>query len=191
MRDQSATERVLFVCSANQCRSPMAELIARSKPAALGLDVSFGSAGTSAHDGVPIHPYAAFALAKRGIRSNSFLSSELTDDHLAESDLILTADESHLRAVLLRAPDAREKSFLLLDFANLVSVCGESQPSPSRQPVRSLSEVARASRPYAPRLAVREVTDPIGMPRREFRRCASRLDEAVTLVVDALVRITR
>ena len=53
--------RVLFVCTANICRSPYIELLARQAVGETG-DIEFGSAGTHATDGSPINPDQAAVL---------------------------------------------------------------------------------------------------------------------------------
>ncbi|MER5705631.1 low molecular weight phosphatase family protein, partial [Micromonospora sp. NPDC002296] len=54
-------DRILFVCHANMCRSPMAEYLAGWLLAKLPVEVA--SAGTAAVDGRPMHPYAAQVAA--------------------------------------------------------------------------------------------------------------------------------
>ncbi|MEV4500142.1 hypothetical protein AB0J84_31165, partial [Micromonospora arborensis] len=63
-------DRVLFVCHANLCRSPMAEHLARRLLA--DRPVTVASAGTDAMDGLGMHPYAMEVVAESGADAASF-----------------------------------------------------------------------------------------------------------------------
>jgi protein-tyrosine-phosphatase len=91
--------RVLFVCTANVCRSPFLELYARSR-----LDspsVTFSSAGTHALDGQPMsEEISAEATRAWGLDVHGFRSRRLTPDLVAGADLVLTAEQRHTRLVV-------------------------------------------------------------------------------------------
>jgi len=91
--------RVLFVCSGNTCRSPMAEELAKVKFAAAGLQVEeVASAGAHCGFGDPISVNAAAALAERGIIS--FRRSQPVTQNLADRyDLIITMTWQHKSAL--------------------------------------------------------------------------------------------
>ena len=95
---------VLFVCTGNTCRSPMAESIARKLVRDGGIegletrDVLFISAGIAACDGAPASPEVEEVLAARGIRDDH-RSHRLTPEMAGKADLILTMTRSHLDAV--------------------------------------------------------------------------------------------
>ena len=91
--------RVLFVCSGNTCRSPLAEELAKVKFAAAGLQVEeVASAGAHCGFGDPISVNAAAALAERGIIS--FRRSQPITQNLADRyDLIITMTWQHKSAL--------------------------------------------------------------------------------------------
>ncbi|HYE03652.1 MAG TPA: Sua5/YciO/YrdC/YwlC family protein, partial [Phycisphaerales bacterium] len=80
---------ILFVCSGNTCRSPMAESIAADELARAGLEsVTVESAGTGAPSGAPISPEAAAALRALGVAPRRGASRPLTRHLLAQADLV-------------------------------------------------------------------------------------------------------
>lgn len=109
--------RVLFVCTANICRSPTMELLAREMARDLVGDgaVEFASAGTHARDGEPINPDMAATL-RPGI-GEQFRSRRATRDVLAAADLVLTAEEVHRRHLLDDHPRLHRTIFTLGQFA--------------------------------------------------------------------------
>lgn len=109
--------RLLFVCTGNTCRSPMAEVIARSRVDALGWrQVQVGSAGVGAWDGSPASEGAVRAAAARGLDLSEHQSTLLTPEMVESADLILTMSASHLvRALELGAED---RVAMLTSFAS-------------------------------------------------------------------------
>ncbi len=93
--------RVLFVCTGNTCRSPMAEVIARSRAAELGWDhVEVRSAGIAAFPGAPASVGAVRAASKHGLDLSDHASAPLTAEAAREADLILTMSPTHLMRVI-------------------------------------------------------------------------------------------
>lgn len=111
---------ILFVCTGNTCRSPMAEAIASAlRDGGLGqggaAPVKFGSAGTAAGAGGPASAEAARAV--KGLNIGASLrghrSRPLTRKLIEEADAIFTMGRSHLHAILEMDPDAADRVRLL------------------------------------------------------------------------------
>jgi len=117
--DDAVVTRVLFVCSGNTCRSPMAERIARDvleKTIAGGAGmVTAESAGTSASDGEPSTPEGDEALSLIGIpaEKSRHRSRALTRQVVQGADFVFTMTRAHRDAVLSIAPEAKNKVMLL------------------------------------------------------------------------------
>ncbi len=124
--------RVLFVCHANVCRSPMAERLARRPqwctPAAgeaLAPRLFSHSAGTHAYPGRPMHPAARRALLDAGADPTGFRSRSLTREQIASSDLVLAASRAERSACAALVPAALGRMFTLRQFGRL-SRCVET-----------------------------------------------------------------
>lgn len=108
---------ILFVCTGNTCRSPMAEAVARSVAAERGLhDVSFASAGVSAWDDSPASDGALLVGMERGLDLAGHRARQLTRDLVAQADLVLVMGESHLARV--EALGGEGKAHLLTRYAS-------------------------------------------------------------------------
>lgn len=106
------TIRVLFVCTANICRSPYMELRTREM-AGSELDVS--SAGTHGFVDHPMSTEMTPGLDEDAV--GAFRSRKLTRDLVTDADLVLTAEVAHRRFILDDHPGAFRKVFTLGQFA--------------------------------------------------------------------------
>jgi len=108
--------RILFLCTGNICRSPMAEAMARKLFQDRGrADIVVSSAGTSAGEGSPASEGAYLVGLEKGLDLAEHSASFLTREVVKRADLILAMSQHHLdRAVALGGGD---KSHLLGSFA--------------------------------------------------------------------------
>jgi len=104
---------ILFVCSGNTCRSPLAEVIARE---VLGPGWVVSSAGSAAMEGMPASEYSVEIAAKNGLDLSDHRSRPLSPSLIDESDLIVTMGVSHRAAVGIADGNALDHTFLLSDF---------------------------------------------------------------------------
>ena len=101
--------RVCVICSGNICRSPMGEVILRSMlgSAGLGDQVVVDSAGTGGwHEGDSADPRTVRALKAHGYDGTHHRAREFRPEWFSGRDLIVVADEGHLRDLRRWAPDA-------------------------------------------------------------------------------------
>ncbi len=108
-------KNILFVCTGNICRSPMAEGLFRHLVADRS-DVQVASAGVNASYGQPPSTYAVEALADLGIDISDQRSQPLTGKLVEEADLIFTMTRGHLDALEAYFPEAADKAFLVREF---------------------------------------------------------------------------
>ena len=111
--------KILFVCTGNTCRSPMAAARFRQLAAAAGLrNLDVQSAGVAAVPGTPVTPQARFALFQQGITlPETAVSHALTPDLVRDADFIVTMTRSHRQSVISRYPEALGKTRTLLSYA--------------------------------------------------------------------------
>ncbi|MBM3881368.1 MAG: ribose 5-phosphate isomerase B [Verrucomicrobia bacterium] len=106
---------VLFVCTGNVCRSPMAEGLFRHLTHERG-HYGVCSAGVGAIDGQPPSPHAVRALQELGVDISGQRSRALTAPLVEEAHYIFGMTQGHVDAVTLLYPQAAEKTFLLREF---------------------------------------------------------------------------
>ncbi|MFH2071273.1 MAG: low molecular weight phosphatase family protein [Actinomycetota bacterium] len=105
------SRRVLFVCTGNLCRSPMAEVLARARFE--GEGVVFESAGVRAVRGAPATPTAAAACREVGVSLRGHRARQLDRDLAESAARIYVMTEDHRSAVLRIAPGIEDRVALL------------------------------------------------------------------------------
>ncbi len=108
---------VLFVCTGNTCRSPMAEAIFNHISAKNGKEHKAISRGTNVFFPQPINQKSVFALKEIGIDAQKHLSSQITQDDIKSSDLVLTMSSSHKMALKSAFPKYKDKIYTLSEKA--------------------------------------------------------------------------
>jgi sulfate adenylyltransferase len=171
--------RVLFVCTANICRSPYLELRARQL---LGPDsgVEVSSAGTHGFDDSPVSDTMTAEFAQRGTDVDGFRSRAATGAMVDAADLVLTAEASHRTRLLEDRPAAFRKIFTLGQF-----VASAQAADPSLHG-RELLEALQSRR--VPASPDHHIDDPSRRGPEAARRAAATMEALLEVVVDRLRR---
>lgn len=176
--DQRPPLEVLFVCTANICRSPFMELTARLAAGEVGAAVRFASAGTHGFVDHAMDDLMGAELAARGGDPTSFRSRPLSRAMVEQADLVLTAEASHRQLILEEQPAALRKVVTLGQAAATVA-----ELDPALDPADVVAEIGR--RRGAPDAAY-DVDDPYRRGPEAAAVAADRIEALVRTVVAAL-----
>jgi protein-tyrosine-phosphatase len=109
---------IVFICTANICRSPVAEGLLRQRLQESGLETwKVSSAGTWAQIRRGAASTSISLMAERGIDISEHQAREVTAALLEDADLILCMESGHAEALRVEFPDAAERIFLLSEMS--------------------------------------------------------------------------
>jgi glycine hydroxymethyltransferase len=120
---------VLFVCTGNICRSPIAEGLFR-RLVGNRKDIEVASAGVHAVRGQPPSLYAVQVCESDGVNISDLRSQPLTADLVNRATHIFAMTGAHLETIHLLFPQGAEKTFLLREFEEPGSTCWRDVPDP-------------------------------------------------------------
>ncbi|MCU1379474.1 MAG: protein tyrosine phosphatase [Acidimicrobiales bacterium] len=165
------TLRVLVVCTANRCRSPMAEVLLRRRLPA--LDIS--SAG-SLEPGHPASGGSVRAMATRGLDLDDHRSQQLDPAAIDRADLVITMARSHLREVAVADPSALRRTFTLRELVRRGEAVGRAE---SFAGWLALLGEGRRMADLLGDDPNDDIADPIGGPELGYERTAVQLEDLI------------
>lgn len=163
--------RLMVMCTANRCRSPMAEVLAVQHLGRRGVDALVVSCGTM-DEGIEATRGSRKAMAKRGLDLSTHRSKRIDAETLRYADLILTMERRHLGAVAELSMDALQRAFTLKELADLAAMVG---PRPRSTTAPGWISRANAMRIPGTTLVLNtddDIADPMGGSMRDYRRTA-------------------
>ncbi|SDT21624.1 hypothetical protein [Actinopolymorpha singaporensis] len=210
------TFAILYVCTGNMCRSPVAERMTRAALAArLGPNAdrfTVYSAGTGTVDGRVMTAEAAAQVKAYAADPTGFVSAELTESHVGGADLVLAATRAHRSDVVTMDPGALRRTFTITEFARLAAALidravtdraltdrapagqalVDAPPELPAEPVeRARALVAAAARARGTVRPARpdddDIPDPIGRSAEVYEHVGAIIAGAVGVSVTALV----
>jgi protein-tyrosine-phosphatase len=110
-------EKVLFVCTGNTCRSPMAAAIFNAMAEEEKLEISALSAGVAAHEGLPASIGAISAMQDIGLDMSHHAAGAVNEWMIESADLVLCMQGSHARILKEQYPQHTAKVHTLLGYA--------------------------------------------------------------------------
>lgn len=181
--------RVLFVCTGNLHRSPMAERLLRVRLASCPSAIQVSSAGTVAKAGTPMHPASAALLLGLGGDPCGALARRLTAALVEDSDLVLGAAAEHREAAVRLSPLwALQRAFTLREFTRLLrpeDAAGATEPAERAAALVKGAAARRGAGGNRP--DDDDVTDPHGAPTQVAREVAARIAESVERIATAVL----
>ncbi|UHA76027.1 low molecular weight protein arginine phosphatase [Paenibacillus sp. 481] len=190
--------RILFVCTGNTCRSPMAESLLRKLAQERGIEVEVKSAGVAAWNGTSMSEHAAQVLKQYDASNDSFQSTSVNQEDIQWADLVLTLTVGHKQQVLYQFPEMTDKTYTLKEY-----VLDHKQAEQAQQALQALiadlqlklslgtqpTEEERAQlielQRQCPNL---DISDPFGGSLEQYQATAAEIRAMVELLLDKLAK---
>jgi low molecular weight protein-tyrosine phosphatase len=180
--NSEAPARVLFVCTANICRSPMAAALLADQLARRGVPATITSAGLL-ESGRVVADGTVRVLGARGLDVRAHVSQQLAPDLVEASDLVLGMEHRHLQEAALMAGGGWGRVFTLREIVRRGEAAG------ARWPGETLTAwIGRVSSGRTPKDLVGawgdDIDDPYGQHDDAYRATLAEIDDLVSRLVE-------
>ncbi len=179
--------QILFICTANQCRSPIAEALLRSELPRHGT-TTVTSAGLMS-GGYPVPAEGISRMAELGLDLTAHRSRRVTPAMINSAGLILGMSRRHVRSIVAEDRRARTKCFTLKDFVHR----GETLSADDRGELLELTRAfdsERSNRSLLGRAQHDDVSDPMGRSAAVWNAVVAEIEDYVSRLTAILDQVT-
>ena len=169
-----AMTEILVLCTANVCRSPMAQKLLNRELAALGEPVMVRSAG-SLGSGAPPPAEVVAAMASYGLDVSGHRSYRVAGEDLARSDLVLAMAREHLRDAVVAVPAAWPRAFTLRELVRRGADIGRRRPGETLPGWLARAHEGRSRMALLGDSPADDIADPMGGSPGEYAQTAAEL----------------
>lgn len=175
---------VLLLCTANQCRSPMAEALLRVRFEQAGIPAVVSSAGLYP-SGNPATDEAIQVMAQRGLDITGHRSRQVEPGFVRAADLVLGMAREHVREVAVLDGASLARTFTLKELVNAGWVIGPRDQTETLEDwlARAAAGRQRQSLLGAGYDEAYDVDDPVGRPRADYEVTAAELERLLDQLV--------
>lgn len=172
------TTSVLFICTGNIARSPMARAMMQRSFDQIGVAASVESSGTMDWQR-PAEPEAVEAMASMGLDISAHVSRPLAAEQITRADIVIGLAREHVRDAALLHPESIPRMFTLKE---IVRRSGEIEGPRIGETLESWLQRLTADRTLDSLLGdspTDDIIDPIGQPVSEYRATAAEISALV------------
>lgn len=171
--------KVLFVCTANICRSAMAAALFMKSAHEHNAVDAVAASGGFLEGGRKVHEHVTTILDSKGIDVSQKRSQRLSADVVEPADLILTMTSEHARGVVSQFPRSISDVYTLRHFGSVVT------PRPRHESTREwLASInTNNRRAYLGDDVLLDIPDPIGHPIKAFEGLATELENTISWIM--------
>ena len=177
------TETVLIVCSANQCRSPLAAALLRR--ALDGTDVVVLDAGTG-ESGYPVTDATLTTASRLGVDLSEHRSTSLDPALVDAADIVITMERAHVRSIVVDDPDAWSKTYTLKELVRRAEGVGQRHAGQSLAEWLVMLQEGRKRSDLLGASPIDDVADPTSDRRVDHASLVEELDELIAATVALL-----
>jgi protein-tyrosine phosphatase len=177
---------ILFLCTANQCRSAMAEAMLKNRLEGRGIDATVHSAGLL-EGGYPATDDTLKALADRGLDASAHRSRQLTAELIGGADLVIGMTRRHVKEAVVTAPVAWPRTFTLKELVRRAQRVG---PRGRNEPLADWLVRVQSGRQRNELLGeseVDDILDPVTQPRDvTYKQARDEIERGLDVLVDLI-----